>query len=170
MPHSKRSSTGAIRYEIRSKLLSWIVLLGAGGLLVASVAAMGIVRPIRQMTATAHHILADEGALHERLGELISTLPLHRNDEIGDVGRASKRLFEEIITAQEQLEKRVEARTAELSEANRQLEGLAKEKDAFLANVSHELRTPSRRYQDSSSCSSANSSATSPWATRKRTT
>jgi len=134
--------TGAIRYEIRSKLLSWIILLGAGGLLVASVAAMGIVGPIRHMTATAHHILAEEGALHERLGELISTLPLKRTDEIGDVGRASRRLFEEIISAQEQLEKRVEARTAELSEANRQLEGLAKEKDAFLANVSHELRTP----------------------------
>ncbi|RFC46438.1 MAG: Signal transduction histidine kinase [Verrucomicrobia bacterium] len=135
--------TGAIRYEIRSKLLSWVVLLGAAALLVAMAAAMSIVQPIRGMTATAHHILADEGgALHERLAELISTLPLHREDEIGDVGRASKRLFEEIISAQEQLEKRVEERTAELREANRQLEGLAKEKDAFLANVSHELRTP----------------------------
>jgi signal transduction histidine kinase len=134
--------TGAIRYEIRSKLLSWVVLLGAGALLVATLAAMSLVQPIRQMTATAHHILADEGTLPTRLGELISTLPLGRNDEIGDVGRASKRLFEEIISAHEQLEHRVEARTAELQEANRQLEGLAKEKDAFLANVSHELRTP----------------------------
>ena len=135
--------TGAIRYEIRSKLISWVVLLGAAALLVATAAAMSIVQPIRGMTTTAHHILADEGgALHERLSELISTLPLHREDEIGDVGRASKRLFEEIISAQEQLEKRVEERTTELREANRQLEGLAKEKDAFLANVSHELRTP----------------------------
>ena len=134
--------TGAIRYEIRSNLLSWVVLLGAAALLVATVAAMSLVRPIREMTATAHHILADEGTLPNRLGELISTLPLNRRDEIGDVGRASKRLFEEIISAQEQLEHRVEARTAELQEANRQLEGLAREKDAFLANVSHELRTP----------------------------
>jgi signal transduction histidine kinase len=135
--------TGAIRYEIRSKLLSWVVLLGAAALLVAMAAAVSIVQPIRGMTATAQQILKDEGgALHERLAGLVSTLPLQREDEIGDVGRASKRLFEEIISAQEQLERRVEERTSELREANRQLEGLAREKDAFLANVSHELRTP----------------------------
>jgi len=134
--------TGAINYEIRSKLWSWALLLGAAGLGVAMLAAMSFVQPIRQMTATSQHILADEGALPERLAELASTLPVDRNDEIGDIARASKRLFEEIISSQEQLEARVRARTAELETANLQLEGLAREKDAFLANVSHELRTP----------------------------
>jgi PAS domain S-box-containing protein len=40
------------------------------------------------------------------------------------------------------LEKRVQERTSELAEANKQLKELDKLKSAFVSNVSHELRTP----------------------------
>lgn len=133
---------GAIRQEIRSNSLSWILIFGTGGMLIASIAAAFFVQPIRQMTATSQRILAEEGVLHEQLAKLATTLPVDRSDEVGDIARASKRLFEEIIESQAQLEQRVRDRTAELEKANAKLESLAKEKDAFLANVSHELRTP----------------------------
>lgn len=133
---------GAIQQEIRANSLSWIVIFGLSGLLIASFAAAFFVRPIRQMTATAQRIVSEEGVLHEQLAKLATTLPVTRSDEVGDIARASKRLFEEIIESQEQLEQRVRDRTVELERANAQLESLAKEKDAFLANVSHELRTP----------------------------
>jgi len=133
---------GAIQQDIRSNLLSRILIYGLGGMVIASVAAAFFVRPIRQMTTTSQQILAEKGVLHEQLAKLATTLPVDRGDEVGDIARASKRLFEEIIESQEQLEQRVRDRTLDLEKANAKLEGLAKEKDAFLANVSHELRTP----------------------------
>jgi signal transduction histidine kinase len=48
----------------------------------------------------------------------------------------------ELRDLNEQLEQRVEARTAELLEANRQLAQANAAKDRFLATLSHELRTP----------------------------
>jgi signal transduction histidine kinase len=48
----------------------------------------------------------------------------------------------ELQELNEQLEQRVQARTAELVEANRRLEEANNAKDRFLATLSHELRTP----------------------------
>lgn len=54
----------------------------------------------------------------------------------------SRRREEEIERLNAELEQRVEARTAELSEANRRLREATLAKSQFLANMSHELRTP----------------------------
>jgi signal transduction histidine kinase/CheY-like chemotaxis protein len=51
-------------------------------------------------------------------------------------------LHEQIRNHASQLEERVRERTAELSEANKQLVRASRLKDDFLANMSHELRTP----------------------------
>jgi PAS domain S-box-containing protein len=53
-----------------------------------------------------------------------------------------KRLERENGILLQELESRVEARTAELEEANRALEALVASKTEFVASVSHELRTP----------------------------
>jgi signal transduction histidine kinase len=51
-------------------------------------------------------------------------------------------LYEAVRQHAQDLEQRVEERTAELAEANHHLRILSKLKDDFVANVSHELRTP----------------------------
>jgi signal transduction histidine kinase/CheY-like chemotaxis protein/HAMP domain-containing protein len=52
------------------------------------------------------------------------------------------KLYEQVRQYAEALEAKVEVRTRELQETNRQLEDASRHKSEFLANMSHELRTP----------------------------
>jgi len=51
-------------------------------------------------------------------------------------------LYAQVSRYADELEAKVDARTRELQEANRQLEAASQHKSEFLANMSHELRTP----------------------------
>ncbi len=138
----------SIRYEMGAlRRLTYLIAGGAGA--AAFLIAMFFIRPLKRMTYMAQDISKNTGDLHERLPGMINLLAIRRRDEVGDIARASKRLFEEIIAAYQLLEQRVAARTAdlrkanfELEQANDQLKSLSHEKDAFVAKVSHDLRQP----------------------------
>ncbi len=119
---------------------------GALGFLIV----MFFINPLKKMTRTAQKITESHpDTLFDNLGELTRDLDIKRRDEVGDIARASKRLFEELIVFHEQLEQRVKDRTRELRKSNidleqayEQLMSLSHEKDAFVAKVSHDLRQP----------------------------
>jgi signal transduction histidine kinase len=132
----------SIQYDM-SQMRQFALAFAALAGLVAFVMAVYFVRPLKQMTAMSHRVTQSKPErLPANLRELIDELPVRRGDEVGDIARASQRLFQEVLTNQEQLEQRVQERTAELEEANAQLQSLSREKDAFVAKVSHDLRQP----------------------------
>ncbi|MGE5309353.1 MAG: ATP-binding protein [Deltaproteobacteria bacterium] len=57
-------------------------------------------------------------------------------------GLENARLFEKTWSAHQELEKRVEERTRELSQALQEVKNISKRKTDFVSSVSHELRTP----------------------------
>lgn len=69
--------------------------------------------------------------------ELIAIL----SNQIGQ-GLENARLFEKTWRAQQELEKKVEQRTHELSLALEEVKKISKRKTDFISSVSHELRTP----------------------------
>jgi signal transduction histidine kinase len=111
---------------------------------------MRFIRPLKEMTLTSQKITeSPRASLLREVAGLAQRLDLRRRDEVGDIARASKRLFEELISFQEELEQRVSDRTRELrrtnielEKANDKLKSLSHEKDAFVAKVSHDLRQP----------------------------
>lgn len=133
---------------IAIRKLSFLVAGGFG--LAGFLFAMRFIRPLKEMTLTAQKITeSPRDSLVRNLADLAQGLDLKRHDEVGDIARASKRLFEELVAAQEDLEQRVADRTRELRRANIELENandklksLSHEKDAFVAKVSHDLRQP----------------------------
>ncbi|MEC5125494.1 response regulator [Verrucomicrobiales bacterium BCK34] len=139
----------SIEYEMTE--LRNLALLVAGGFgIIGFLIAMHFIRPLKQMTTTAQQLTAShQDRLYKKVGVLARTLDIKRRDEVGDIARASKRLFEELIASQNELEERVNERTlelrrsySELETANEKLMSLSHEKDAFVAKVSHDLRQP----------------------------
>lgn len=80
---------------------------------------------------------AREGLFTEREGHLLAAFANQ-----AAVAIENAKLYETIRKHADELEDRVNERTAELEEANRHLRTLSKLKDEFVSNVSHELRTP----------------------------
>ncbi|MDF1751722.1 MAG: response regulator [Verrucomicrobiales bacterium] len=139
----------SINHEMKALRRYAIVIAGGAGIL-AFLIAMLFIRPLQSMTYTAQMILTSgDDNLYAQIKSLISKLAIKRRDEVGDIARASKRLFEELIESQEKLEQRVSDRTSDLrkvnydlEQANVKLRSLSHEKDAFVAKVSHDLRQP----------------------------
>lgn len=139
----------SIKYEMLSlQRLALLVVAGFG--IIGFLFAMHFIQPLKEMTRFAQRLTDIPRAnLYKQVTRLAERLDIKRRDEVGEIARASKRLFEELVSFQAELEHRVAERTrelrsmnTELEDANEKLKSLSNEKDAFVAKVSHDLRQP----------------------------
>ncbi len=130
--HSEVSSIHQVSYLV-------VALFGAATFGLATL----FFQPLKQAVIKASRIIdMPRQQLPSQIRSILGTLSVARKDEVGDFARAGRRMLEELLEANEEMESRIEARTSELREANEQLETLSEQKDAFLAKVSHDLRQP----------------------------
>jgi signal transduction histidine kinase len=113
---------------------SALLLVGLGMALFASFfVARRVIGPLQVLGRSVDRI---------RAGDLGYRVDLKTGDEIESLAEQFNKMAAGLQQAHEELEQKVEQRTAELAFANRKLDEASRHKSTFLANMSHELRTP----------------------------
>jgi signal transduction histidine kinase len=106
----------------------FLFVMGVAG---AFVLSRNITEPLYQLTGSASAISRGD---HSR------SVAIHQNDEVGQLAKAFNTMVDKLRDSQRELERKVQERTAQLEEANRQLESLS-ETNAHKRSVAEKERT-----------------------------
>lgn len=128
----KSDFTEQIDTNTKTTLLLTIVAL-AIAILIGIFTARWVATPIVRLNTVARDLAE---------GQWDKTVQFDREDEVGQLAKSLKTMAKQLQESFENLERKVEERTAELAIAKEKAEVANEAKSNFLANMSHELRSP----------------------------
>lgn len=124
--------TAQIDANTRTTILLTIAALIVA-ILIGIFTAQWVANPVLRLNTVARELAE---------GQWDKTVEFDRDDEVGQLAKSFNKMAKQLQESFENLEQKVEERTAELAIAKEKAEVANEAKSAFLANMSHELRSP----------------------------
>lgn len=132
---SLQRNSQAVDQRVRRLMLASMFSVVAVAIIIAYFISRRLLKPVRELVAGTGHVMA---------GDLAYRVPIVEKDEIGELAQSFNAMAQEIQEHRDHLEKMVQAKTAELKQAQDSL--LQSEKLASIgllaSGVAHELNNP----------------------------